>query len=168
MLSRGTYQVTVKNAAGCISAPTPVTVNAAPETPAAPTASVTQQPTCALATGTITITVPLGQAGYSIDGNDYTNTSGVFTGVAQGTYSVTVKNAAGCISAPTPVTVYAAPQAPAAPLASVTAQPTCDVATGTITVTSPVPAAGITYSTTASQVVGRHADELFTIAEEVA
>jgi hypothetical protein len=35
----------------------------------------------------------------------YTNTTGIFTNVA--TYSVTVKNAAGCISAPTSVTIIA-------------------------------------------------------------
>ena len=111
-------------------------------------ASVTAQPTCEVATGTITVTSPVPAAGitYSIDGVTYTNTSGVFSGVVAGTYQVTVKNAAGCVSAPTPVTVNAAPETPAAPLASVTAQPTCEVATGTITVTSPVPAAGISYS----------------------
>ena len=118
----GTYNVTVKNAAGCVSAPTALTVNAAPETPAAPVASVTQQPTCDIATGTITVTSPVPAAGisYSIDGVDYTNTSGVFSGVVPGTYNVTVKNAAGCVSAPTALTVNAAPETPAAPVASVT------------------------------------------------
>jgi hypothetical protein len=48
------HSVTAKNAAGCISAP--VTINAQPATPAAPTASATLQPTCAVATGTITVT----------------------------------------------------------------------------------------------------------------
>ena len=112
--------MTVKNAAGCVSAPTSVTVNAAPETPAAPVASVTAQPTCEVATGTITVTSPVPAAGitYSIDGVTYTNTSGVFSGVVAGTYQVTVKNAAGCVSAPTSVTVNAAPETPAAPVAS--------------------------------------------------
>ncbi|HEX2975105.1 MAG TPA: hypothetical protein VHO68_04140, partial [Bacteroidales bacterium] len=122
-----------------------VTVNA---NPATPVASVTAQPTCTVATGMITVTSPAPAAGisYSINGADYTNTSGVFTGVVPGTYSVTVKNAAGCVSAPASVTVNAAPETPATPVASVTSQPTCSVATGTITVTSPAPAAGISFS----------------------
>ena len=123
-----------------------LTVNGAPAAPAAPTASVTVQPTCAVPTGTIVITAPTG-AGltYSIDGVTYTNTTGTFTGVAPGTYNVTVQNAAGCISAATPLTVNGAPGAPAAPTASVTVQPTCAVPTGTIVVTAPT-GAGLTYS----------------------
>ena len=142
----GNYNVTVRNAAGCTSAATPLTINAQPATPASPTATVTAQPTCTVATGTIAVTAPLG-AGltYSIDGVTYTNTTGVFTGVAPGNYSVTVRNAGGCTSAATPLTVNAQPATPAAPTATVTAQPTCTVATGTITVTAPL-GAGFTYS----------------------
>jgi hypothetical protein len=144
----GNYNVTVKNAAGCISSATAVVVNAAPSAPAAPTASVTTQPTCTTTTGTITVSAPAPAAGitYSIDGTTYTNTTGVFNSVAPGNYNVTVKNAAGCISSATAVVVNAAPTAPAAPTASVTTQPTCTTTTGTITVTAPAPAAGITYS----------------------
>ena len=144
----GPYNVTVKNSAGCVSSATPLTVNAAPQTPAAPLASVTQQPTCQIATGTITVTSPAPAAGitFSIDGVTYTNTTGVFSALVPGPYNVTVKNSAGCVSSATPLTVNAAPQTPAAPLASVTQQPTCQIATGTITVTSPAPAAGITFS----------------------
>ena len=98
--------------------------------PAAPTASATLQPTCAVPTGTITVTAPTG-AGltYSIDDLTYTNTTGTFTLVAPGTYNVTVKDAGGCISAPTPLTVDGAPGAPAAPTATATLQPTCAVPT---------------------------------------
>jgi hypothetical protein len=101
-LAPNTYSVTVKNASGCISAATSYTINAAPLTPAAPTATLTQ-PTCTTPTGTITITSPTPAAGitYSIDGINYTNTTGIFTGLAPNTYSVTVKNASGCISAAT-------------------------------------------------------------------
>ena len=122
-----------------------VTVNAQPATPAAPTCELTAQPTCAVATGTITVTAPIG-AGltYSIDGTNY-QASTVFNNVAPGTYNVTVQNAAGCTSTSTSVTVNAQPPTPAAPTASVTAQPTCAVATGTITVTAPT-GAGLTYS----------------------
>jgi hypothetical protein len=47
------YSVTVKML-GCISAPTSVTINTQPATPAAPTAALATA-TCAVATGTITV-----------------------------------------------------------------------------------------------------------------
>jgi hypothetical protein len=41
------------------------------------------------------VTAPAGTGiTYSIDGATYTNTTGIFTNVAAGAYSVTVKNAA--------------------------------------------------------------------------
>jgi hypothetical protein len=68
--------------------------------------------TCANPTGTITVTAPLGAGlSYSIDGVDYTNTTGIFNGVAPGTYNVTVQNAAGCISSATVATINGAPAA---------------------------------------------------------
>ncbi|WP_155960778.1 glycine-rich domain-containing protein [Flavobacterium daejeonense] len=66
----------------------------------APTTSVTLQPTCLVNTGTITVTSPAPAAGisYSRDGIDYSNTSGVFTLVPIGDYSITAKYPSGCIS----------------------------------------------------------------------
>jgi len=144
-LATGSYNVTVKNSDGCISAATTLTINAQPLTPAAPTASVTAQPTCGISTGTITVTAPLG-AGYtySVDGTNYQSGT-TFSGLATGSYNVTVKNSDGCISTATTLTINTQPLTPAAPTASVTAQPTCAVSTGTITVTAPI-GAGYTYS----------------------
>jgi gliding motility-associated-like protein len=144
-LVAGNYSVTAKSLSGCISAATSVTVNAQPATLAAPSATITAQPSCAVATGTITITAPTG-AGltYSIDGTNYTNTTGVFIGLAAGTYPVSARSAAGCISAATTLTVNSQPAILAAPTAT-TDQPTCTIATGTITITAPI-GAGITYS----------------------
>jgi hypothetical protein len=86
----GTYNVTVKNAAGCISTATVATINGAPTAPAAPTVNTADPATCSDVTGTITVTAPAPAAGfsYSIDGIDYTNTTGIFNGVAPGTYNV--------------------------------------------------------------------------------
>src|SRR4029078_7487831 len=82
---------------------------------------------------TITVTAPLGAGlSYSIDGIDYTNTTGAFTGVAPGTYNVTVQNAAGCVSAATVATINGAPAAPPAPTVGAITQPTCTVATGSV------------------------------------
>ncbi|MFP9119364.1 hypothetical protein ACLI08_16385, partial [Flavobacterium sp. RNTU_13] len=87
-----------------------VTINAAPATPTAPVATLVQ-PTCSVATGSITITAPTGTGmTYSINGTAY-QASATFTGVTAGTYSVTAKNAAGCISSATSVTINAAPAA---------------------------------------------------------
>ena len=107
----GTYSVTVKNSAGCVSPPTSVTINAAPSAPQAPQASAQQPQSCSQPTGSITVTAVPG-AHYSINGTQYQQ-SNVFTGVAPGTYSVTVKNSAGCVSPPTSVTINAALSAPA-------------------------------------------------------
>ena len=145
-VASGVYAITVRNSNGCTSLPTSVTVNPALTSPAAPTVSVTSQPSCTLTTGTITITAPTGtNLTYSIDGTTYTNTNGIFTGVSPGNYSVTVRNILGCISPATSVTVTAQPLTPAAPTVSVTSQPSCTLATGTITVTSPM-GTGLTYS----------------------
>ena len=118
--------MTVQNAAGCISSATTATINGAPAAPAAPTVTTADPTTCANPTGTITVTAPLGAGlSYSIDGSDYTNTTGVFTGVAPGTYNVTVQNAAGCISTATTATINGAPTAPAAPTVTTTDPATC-------------------------------------------
>src|SRR5207247_2282626 len=112
-----------------------VTVNNVPGTPPTPTASVVD-PTCTVATGTITVTAPLGaQYTYSIDGINF-QASTVFNNVAPNTYTLTVQNAGGNSSAAT-VTVNNAPGTPPTPTASVV-DPTCTVATGIITVTAPL------------------------------
>jgi hypothetical protein len=74
--------------------------------PAAPTATVTQ-PTCAVTTATITVTSSKTGLTFSTNGSTYTNTTGIFTGVTPGTYNLTAKNAAGCISLPTVIVVTA-------------------------------------------------------------
>ena len=105
--------------------------------PAAPTASATTQPTCAVPTGTIVVTAPLGATlTYSIDGTNY-QASPTFNLVAPGTYNVTVQDGGTCTSGATQV-ILNTPAAPAAPTASATTQPTCAVPTGTIVVTAPL------------------------------
>ncbi|MFD1601435.1 T9SS sorting signal type C domain-containing protein [Flavobacterium artemisiae] len=74
----------------------------------APTASATKQPSCGDNTGTITVTSPAASTGftYSINGTDYTNTTGVFSGLTAGSFNVTVKNTStGCISPATVVVI---------------------------------------------------------------
>ncbi|WP_428665800.1 BspA family leucine-rich repeat surface protein [Runella sp.] len=145
-LAANTYSVTAKNmTTGCVSSPLSLTVNAVPNAPAVPTASVTAQPTCTTPTGTIIITAPTGaDIQYSV-GGAY-QASATFSGLAANTYSVTAKNTTtGCVSSPLSLTVNVVPNAPAVPTASVTAQPTCTTPTGTIVITAPT-GADIQYS----------------------
>jgi gliding motility-associated-like protein len=139
-LAAGTYNVTAKNADGCISPATSVVIQEQPNTPDAPVVSATVQPTCETATGSFTVTTVSGLQ-YSI-GGDY-QTSGSFTDLAAGTYSLTSKNADGCISPATSVVIQEQPNTPDAPVVSATVQPTCDNATGSFTVTT---TQGFTYS----------------------
>jgi hypothetical protein len=94
-LANGTYNFTVTNAAGCTSpASANVVINPQPASPASPSQTID----CALGFGnaTVTVTNPTG-AGieYSLDGGTYQ--SGVtFTGIANGSHSITVRNASGC------------------------------------------------------------------------
>ena len=143
-LSAGTYNFTVTDEAGCTSAPSSnVIINDQPLAPPLPTITLTQ-PSCSLATGTITVTAP-SEAGmtYSIDGSTYTNSTGIFTLLVPNTYNVTARNAAGCISTGINVTINSQPLTPSVPELTVI-QPTCSTATGTITVA--VQNAGETYS----------------------
>ena len=77
----------------------------------APTVSVTQ-PTCTTSTGTITVTSSTVGLTFSTNGIVYTNTTGIFTGLLPGTYSVTAKNSTGVVSSPTVVIINTKPSAP--------------------------------------------------------
>ncbi|MEI6852195.1 MAG: Ig-like domain-containing protein, partial [Bacteroidota bacterium] len=139
-LSSGTHNYTVTLAEGCTSiASANVVINAQPSPPTAATASTTIQPTCALATGTIVVTAPLGAYEYNIDGGVY-QASVTFAGLSAGSHTILVRSTAdnSCISGPTSVTVNAQPSPPSAATASTTIQPTCALATGTIVVTAPL------------------------------
>src|SRR5262249_62245884 len=80
-----------------------------------------------------------------------TGTTATFTGLAAGTYTFTVTNAAGCTSpASTNVVINAQPPAPTAPVVGTITEPTCTVATGSVHL-SALPAAG-TWTITATPV----------------
>ena len=119
-----------------------ITVDAQPPTPGIPTFSVVQ-PTCTVATGTITITSGTAGLTFSLDGGAYAAYPAAGYTVAAGPHTLTAQNASTCISPVANITVNAQPPTPGIPTFSVV-QPTCTVATGTITVTSPT--AGLTFS----------------------
>jgi hypothetical protein len=161
-LAPGDYSVTTTNTTtGCISSATNLTVNTVPANPPLPTASVTPQPTCTVTTGTIVITAPAPAANitYTLTGTSpvvaaVTQAGATFANLNPGAYSVTATNTTtGCISGALGLTVNTIPANPAAPTASVTVQPTCSVATGTIVITVPAPAANVTYTVTGTSPV---------------
>jgi hypothetical protein len=131
----GTYWPKVKNGAGCASTFMVRTINPRPPIPAAPALTVTQ-PTCTVATGTISISSPSDTLSYSINNTTY-QPGGNFSGMASGSYPVTAENSAGCISPSSMASILLPTAAPEAPSVTLT-QPTCTVATGTITISSPV------------------------------
>src|SRR5690606_39325090 len=132
-LAAGTYAVTAKNDEGCVSDAASVTIDPQPETPTAPVVANTVQPSCDVATGSFTVTVVEGLE-YSIDGVNFSDI-GSFGDLAAGTYTVTAKNDEGCVSEAASVTIDPQPATPGAPVVANTVQPTCDVATGSFTVT---------------------------------
>ncbi len=98
------------------------------------------QPTCLVTTGSVTVTSPLSGGVYTLIGVgatanvSLTSTTGVFTNLAPGAYSLSV-SLNGVVSAALAVTINAVPSAPSAPIA-VVVQPTSVLATGTVTVSS--------------------------------
>jgi hypothetical protein len=98
-----TTTVTATGTNGCKLTSAPVSGEIFP-IPATPVFSQVQ-PSCTTATGTITVTSPVGAGySYSLNGIDYSNTSGIFT-VSTGTYSLTAKNSGGCVSSAVAITV---------------------------------------------------------------
>jgi gliding motility-associated-like protein len=136
-----TYTIIAKDAGGCTSTAN-FTINATPSAPSTPTATLTH-PTCAIPTGTITLTAPLGAYTYNINVGAF-QAGAAFSGLAPNTtFTIIAKDAGGCSSTAN-FTINAIPSGPAAPTTTLT-QPTCLLGTGTILITAPT-GAGYTYS----------------------
>jgi gliding motility-associated-like protein len=146
-LTPQTYNVVAKNASGCVSSATPVTINAVAGAPTTP-AIVATQPTCATPTGTITISPWDNTLTYSVDGVNFL-AGPTFSALTSKTYNVSSKNALGCLSPDTSVVISPTP-GPAAPAALVV-QPPCGDSIGSIVIT---PIAGLTYSIDGVNYVG--------------
>ena len=94
-LSAGTYQIKVRNSAGCESAPVAVTINTPADTPVKPTATL-QQIDCTHSSAQITINENAAQ--YSIDNGLSWQNSKIFSGLLPKTYQLKIKNSLGCES----------------------------------------------------------------------
>ncbi|RXK62235.1 T9SS type B sorting domain-containing protein [Lacibacter luteus] len=136
--NQGSYDVKLiaKDINGCKDSITiAITAIATPQQPVA----TLLQPTCTIATGSITINSPLGNNfEYSINSTNFQN-SPVFTAVAPGAYNVIVRNKSnGCLSPISSVSIDPATNSAPVPKALVTDQPDCIIPTGTITINSPL------------------------------
>ncbi|MEI8202348.1 MAG: T9SS type A sorting domain-containing protein [Bacteroidota bacterium] len=144
-LATGTHTFTVTNAATCSSvASSNVVVNAQPATPTAPTVGTITQPTCSVATGSAILNGLPATGTWTINPGNITGTGTTYTlsGLATGTYSYTVTNAATCVSvASSNVVIDAQPTTPSAPTVGTITQPTCTVATGSV-ILNGLPATG--------------------------
>lgn len=128
-LTPGSYNVTVKDANGCTQTVTVVIANSpAPTITAVATAAL-----CNNVNGTITATGVGGIAPllYSIDGVTFL-TNNIFTGLAPGTYTITVKDNTGCTNTTT-VTVGSVGGPNASATSTVSA---CNTNTGSVTITA--------------------------------
>lgn len=116
--------------------------------PVAPVTGTVTHPTCALPTGSVVLnslpatgdwTITRNPGGITTSGS---GTSTTITGLSAGTYTFTVTNANGCLSAASStVVINAQPETPAAPLVGAITQPTCALSTGSV-VLSELPATG--------------------------
>lgn len=131
-LSPGTYTIKIKNAAGCISASSIATINSSTNLPA-PTYSVLQ-PDCIVATGSITINTISDL--YSFDNGITFSTNNTQNGLTPGNYLIKTKDASGCISTASPITINTQPISPNAPNINISHPLDCLTSTGTITVIS--------------------------------
>ena len=101
VLAAGTYTLTATIGSCYTSISTTVSINASPS---APTATVVS-PSCTQNTGSITVTSSLVGLNFSIDGVNYSNTSGVFSSLNPGNYLLTSRNGIGCASTANSLTV---------------------------------------------------------------
>ena len=105
------------------------------------------QPTCTVATGSVTLTgLPAGNWTINPGGITGNTSSTTINNLSPGTYNYTVTNAAGCTSpASANIVINSQPATPTAPVVGAITQPTCAVATGSV-VLSGLPAGNWTIN----------------------
>jgi gliding motility-associated-like protein len=131
LLTPEVYYIKIKTSSGCISSTFEVSINQ-PQSLANPEYTVIQ-PGCGT-NGSITITTLASQ--YSFDNGATFGTSNTLNNLIVGTYFIKFKDASGCISGSSSVTILAAPIIPSAPTVTVAQPANCTASNGTITVTS--------------------------------
>jgi gliding motility-associated-like protein len=146
-LAAGDYTLYVRNLAdaSCVTlSGSTTTINATPPPPVVPTTATVTQPTCAVPSGSISVTTQSGVE-YSLDGTTY-QASNTFSGLAPDDYTLYAQSTSDntCVTLSSSViTINAVPLPPAVPTTSSTTQPTCGTPSGTIVVTTQT---GVEYS----------------------
>ena len=147
-LQPGTWRYTVTNQSGCTSGPSDNIVIAGSDIPGAPVPGSVTQPSCNVSTGSVGLSGLPASGSWTLtrqpDGVAYsgTGTSTTVTGIEAGTYTFTVRNTEGCLSAPsTNVIINPQPLTPTAPVRGAITQPSCELPTGSV-VMSGLPAQG--------------------------
>jgi hypothetical protein len=133
-LVAGTYTYTVTQ--GCTSASTAnIVINAQPATPSAPAVGIISQPNCLVATGSVILNgLPTGSWTINPGAISGAGTSYTVPGLNSGTYAFTITNASGCSSlASASITINPQPILPSIVIIGTVTQPTCIVATGSVT-----------------------------------
>ena len=103
-LPTGSYNFTVINSAGCISAASAtVVINTQPPNPMVPIVGAITQTTCMVATGSVVLSGLPSTGTWTINPGAITGTGTSITisGISAGTYNYRVTNSAGCVSAAT-------------------------------------------------------------------
>ena len=121
---------------GTLSTGLSITVNTPPT---APVAGTVTQPTCSLATGSVTLSGLPPTGTWTLTRNPggivatSTGASYTVTGIPAGTYTFTVTNSNGCTSpASAQVVINTQPAVPTVPVVGTVTQPTCAVTTGSV------------------------------------
>ncbi len=133
-LGPGTYNLMIKDSAGCTSLAGIATVNVQPTTPTAPQVSIAHPSGCTASTGTITV---ISAAGFYSFDDGITWLTSASANLSPGTYHVKIKlTVNGCPSPATTATVDVPPNAPALPLFAIAQPSSCVNPLGTITISS--------------------------------
>ncbi|HRO05689.1 MAG TPA: gliding motility-associated C-terminal domain-containing protein [Ferruginibacter sp.] len=129
-LASGTYTITIRDDSGCTGT---VDATVAPGTAIGLTATATPTACTSVSTGVITATATSGTAPYeySLDGTTF-QSSNIFNNQAEGTYTVTIRDANGCTGT---TTVNVTANAPFTLTATTTPTACSGASTGSITVT---------------------------------
>lgn len=129
----GTYKVRIKDASGCLSLATIVTISNPAPLPAP--ALTIKQPDCNDAFGEITVNSPALE--YSFDNGLTFVPSNVKTNLPAGSYNIIIKDASGCISLAAVANIKTQPVTPPIPQVSVSQPVGCSAINGRISIISP-------------------------------
>lgn len=143
-LGAGVYTLSIATSGGCAGTITPSTVTIGSGPALSTTATASPASCSGISNGTITVApVGTGTTTYTLNPGAVSNTTGIFTGLATGTYTVTFATAAGCTGTISPNPVVTANASPTS-TATATAASCPGAPNGTVTVASA--GTGTTYT----------------------